>query len=92
MNMFGKILFALAVVMVAAAEAAVTLPRVFGDNMVLQQGQKVPIWGWAAAGERVTVLFGGQSTRCSTRTSSTRILCRTPCAALPTRVKRTVNR
>ena len=61
MNLSGKILFALAAVMATAAEAAVTLPMVFGDNMVLQQGQKVPVWGWAAAGERVTVSFGGQA-------------------------------
>ena len=47
----------------AAAEcaAAVTMPRVFGDNMVLQQGQSVPVWGKAAPGEKVTVSFAGQT-------------------------------
>jgi len=43
-----------------SALADVTLPRVIDSNMVLQRGQKVPIWGWAEAGERVTVEFGGQ--------------------------------
>ena len=48
---------------VAAAEcaAAVSMPRVFGDNMVLQQGRPVPVWGKAAPGEKVTVTFAGQT-------------------------------
>jgi sialate O-acetylesterase len=44
-----------------ASLADVKLPAVFSDNMVLQRGQPVPIWGWADAGEKVTVSFGGQS-------------------------------
>mgnify|MGYP000103161848 CR=1 FL=1 len=36
-------------------------PSVISDNMVLQRGMKVPIWGWAAPGESVTVTFKGQS-------------------------------
>ncbi len=42
-------------------QAAVSLPNVVGDNMVLQCGQKVPVWGKAAPGERVTVSFAGQA-------------------------------
>lgn len=37
------------------AHAEVTLPNIFGDNMVLQRGMPIPIWGWATAGEEVTV-------------------------------------
>ncbi len=37
------------------AHAEVTLPNIFGDNMVLQRDMPIPIWGWAAAGEEVTV-------------------------------------
>ncbi|MHC4912243.1 MAG: sialate O-acetylesterase, partial [Planctomycetota bacterium] len=33
----------------------VRLPAVVGDNMVLQRGMEVPIWGWADASERVKV-------------------------------------
>ena len=33
----------------------VTLPRVIGSNMVLQRHTQVPIWGWASAGEEVTI-------------------------------------
>jgi len=45
----------------ATAIADVTLPKVIGDNMVLQQGKPVPIWGHAAAGEPVTVQFADQT-------------------------------
>ena len=48
-----------------AANAA-TLPHVFGDNMVLQSGQRVPVWGKGAPGEKVTVEFAGQSVSATT--------------------------
>jgi sialate O-acetylesterase len=32
----------------------------FSDNAVLQQGRKVPVWGNASEGEKVSVSFGGQ--------------------------------
>jgi sialate O-acetylesterase len=44
-----------------AAPAAVKLPAVIGDNMVLQRGQPVPIWGLADKGEEVTVAIAGQT-------------------------------
>jgi len=37
-----------------AVLADVRLPAVIGDNMVLQRGEKVSIWGWANPGEEVT--------------------------------------
>ena len=40
------------------ARADVRLPKVIGDHMVLQQGKPVPVWGWAEAGEKVTVTVG----------------------------------
>jgi len=39
----------------ATASAAVKPNALFTDNMVLQQGKKVPVWGTADAGEAVTV-------------------------------------
>ena len=45
----------------AHVSATVSLPNIFGDNMVLQQGMAVPVWGWADPGEVVTVLFAGQT-------------------------------
>src|SRR5438105_10300897 len=45
------------------------LPVIFGDNMVLQREQAVPIWGWSAPGASVVVKFAGQtkSTRANTQ-------------------------
>ena len=44
-----------------AAFAQVTLPAIFGDNMVLQRGIPVPVYGWATAGEKVQVDFMGKT-------------------------------
>ncbi|MEN9676382.1 MAG: hypothetical protein RIS76_2278, partial [Verrucomicrobiota bacterium] len=43
------------------AEAAVRLHPTFSNNAVLQRGMPVPIWGTAAEGEPITVMFAGQS-------------------------------
>jgi sialate O-acetylesterase len=43
-----------------SAQADVKLPVIFSDRMVLQRDQKVPVWGWADEGEKVTVEFAGQ--------------------------------
>jgi sialate O-acetylesterase len=43
-----------------SARADVKLPAIFGDHMVLQRDQNVPVWGWADDGEKVTVEFAGQ--------------------------------
>lgn len=40
--------------------ADVRLPALFSDNMVLQRGRSVPVWGWADDGEKVTVTFRDQ--------------------------------
>ena len=37
------------------AQADVTLPKVIASHMVLQRDRPLPIWGWAASGEEVTV-------------------------------------
>lgn len=53
--------FSLAAVLVAStARAEVRLNGLFTDNMVLQRGVPVPVWGWADEGEDVTVEFAGQ--------------------------------
>lgn len=43
-----------------AGHAAVKVSGVFADQMVLQRGSAVPVWGWAEPGEVVTVEFAGQ--------------------------------
>ncbi len=39
--------------------AELMLPSVISDNMVLQQGKTIVIWGWADPGCQVTVSIGG---------------------------------
>lgn len=51
----------LAVCLPTIAFGDVKLASIFGDSMVLQREMAVPVWGWADAGEQVTVEFAGQS-------------------------------
>ncbi|MBI1337931.1 MAG: 9-O-acetylesterase [Phycisphaera sp.] len=41
--------------------AAVNVPSVISDGMVLQREREVPIWGWGRAGDKVSVSFAGQT-------------------------------
>ena len=43
-----------------AVRADVVLSSIISNGMVLQRGVPAPVWGWADAGEEVTVEFGGQ--------------------------------
>ena len=49
----------MAVLLAFAAEAKVVTGTPFADNMVLQRGRAVPVWGKADPGEEVTVSFAG---------------------------------
>ena len=44
----------------ASVVPAVEMPSLFGSHMVLQRGIQAPVWGWAPAGKKITVEFGGQ--------------------------------
>ncbi len=46
---------------VCNAHADVRPHGLFSDNMVLQRGISVPVWGWADDGEKVMVRFGDQT-------------------------------
>ena len=48
------------------ARADVKVPAIFGDHMVIQRGMKVPVWGTASAGEKVTVKAAGQEQSATT--------------------------
>jgi sialate O-acetylesterase len=52
--------FAASVLAASVASADVELPKIFGNGMVLQRDLATPVWGWAEAGEEVTVEFGDQ--------------------------------
>jgi sialate O-acetylesterase len=53
-------------VLADAAMADVRLPGVFSDHMVLQRDTPLRVWGWADAGEKVTVKIAGRSKTCDT--------------------------
>jgi sialate O-acetylesterase len=45
----------------SVAGADVKLPKIFSDNMVLQQSTEAPVWGWAEPGEAIKVSLADQS-------------------------------
>ena len=49
------------VLLMTAAMANITLPTIFGDNMVLQRNKPISIWGSAAPNEKVSVQFNKQT-------------------------------
>ena len=54
-----KIPFAFALVLLVSTTTfgEVKLPKLVGDGMVLQRDAPVRIWGWASAGEKITIHF-----------------------------------
>ena len=61
MNYLRATLLILAYLVTSAVHADVRLPKIFGNSMVLQRRKPVPVWGWAAPNERVTVQFANQA-------------------------------
>jgi len=51
---------------ISSAAADVRLHNVFGDHMVLQRNQPIPVWGWATPGEKVSVTFGDHTASATT--------------------------
>ncbi|MEM7231109.1 MAG: hypothetical protein AAF517_02975, partial [Planctomycetota bacterium] len=49
------------VLLTSGLRADLRLAKTFGDHMVLQRDQEISIWGWADAGKRVEVEFGGSN-------------------------------
>lgn len=65
-NVISFLLSILFFVYVPQVSAAVTLPKIFTDNMVLQRNKPVEVWGWANKGDKITVLFNGQKLHAKT--------------------------
>jgi sialate O-acetylesterase len=47
----------IAVFSISLTEAKIKLPALVSDGMILQRNQKLKIWGYADAGEKVSVKF-----------------------------------
>src|SRR6478609_1601889 len=60
---FQRTLILLFASALGSALAAVKLPAILSDHMVLERTDKVPIWGWAESGENVSVSINGQTTK-----------------------------
>jgi sialate O-acetylesterase len=80
-TMKKKILITCAVLTaVFSGWAEVKLPRLFGDNMILQQNTKNAVWGWASPGEKVTVKasWGAEASGVADKTGQWKIFLETP--------------
>ena len=65
-----KFLLVLTLVLASALHAAsLECSGIFTDNMILQREKPVAVWGWADAGETVTVEFNGQKKTTKTGTN-----------------------
>ncbi|HYF68178.1 MAG TPA: sialate O-acetylesterase [Ohtaekwangia sp.] len=49
----------------------VRLPKLISDGMVLQRNTKITVWGWASAGEKVTITFAGKNYKATTTPAGT---------------------
>jgi sialate O-acetylesterase len=52
------LIFILAVFFQKVCQAQITLPKIFGNDMVLQRDITIPVWGNAAPGTKVTAILG----------------------------------
>lgn len=43
-----------------SSSAQVKLPRLIRDSMILQRDEKIKLWGWASANEKVNIRFNGK--------------------------------
>ncbi|MBT3198790.1 MAG: hypothetical protein HN350_02645 [Phycisphaerales bacterium] len=69
-----KLVAIVSVLLVAAVgplQAEVRLSNIFGDHMVLQQDKPISVWGFAAAGEKVTVILARGEDAAQTATATT---------------------
>ena len=61
---FRNIAVFLLLFLAGSAVAAIRLPKLISDGMVLQRDAKLKVWGWSAPGEKVMVEIAGQELTC----------------------------
>src|SRR5207253_10786601 len=69
---------------------AVSLPKIFGNHMVLQQNSEITIWGWGNPGEEITVAGSWNQEAVKTKASNLaqwQVKLKTPAAGGPYTVK-----
>jgi sialate O-acetylesterase len=65
-RLFQMVYFSIWILATGWVSAEVSLPNVISDNMVLQQGATVSVWGWGDPGEKVTVTFNDAKSSATT--------------------------
>ena len=55
-----KVVVVVFLFLIQTVVAQISLPYIFSDNMVLQRGQKMPIWGFSSPNETIKVVFKKQ--------------------------------
>lgn len=63
------ITFLLLFSLVSALQAQLCLPRLVSDGMVLQRGEEIKVWGWANAGDPISLQFKGKIYKTNTSTN-----------------------
>jgi sialate O-acetylesterase len=63
---FALLQISIALFLVSPVKSQIKLPALVRDSMILQRDTKLPVWGWAAKGEKVTVQFLGKSYKTTT--------------------------
>jgi sialate O-acetylesterase len=58
-KVFNKVILALLIILAASHYSQVRLPKLISDGMVIQRNEEVKLWGWAAAGENISISFLG---------------------------------
>jgi sialate O-acetylesterase len=61
-NCYGLVLCCYVLLICHTAFCQVRLPLLVSDGMVLQRDAQIKVWGWADAGEKVTLDFNGKTT------------------------------
>ena len=76
--------FLIASALASTADAGVRLNSLFSDNAVLQRDKRIPVWGTAAEGEKVSVEFAGQKVSTVTTDGQWRVWLKpVPATAVP---------
>ncbi len=63
MKRLPTIFLTLLLLLSLSAQAELKVSNAFGDHMVLQQQMPIRVWGWATAGQQVTVELAGKSAK-----------------------------
>ena len=66
MKRFITMFIAVSLSMTAVVAQNLSLPSFFADGMVIQRGEKIPVWGKAQSGKTITVVFNGKKTTTTT--------------------------